>query len=209
MIKLVLFDLGKVLVDFDFERVFKRLTQSSPYSLSHIQRYFEHNPLWEVFEEGKLSPQQFVAHVTKELQLKLPEAAFVEIWSDIFWENTPVVELMRRVRLNRYPVYIISNVNAIHLAHIQRRFSVLQEVDYVVASCEVGIRKPAPGIYQQALDHAQVKPQAAVFIDDTLGHVEAARQLGIHGIHYQEPERLAQEFHRLGVSLNHQTQGNQ
>lgn len=207
MIKLVLFDLGKVLVDFDFERVFQRFAAVSPHPVSRIQDYFEHNPLWEGFEEGKLSPHDFVAQVTQTLQLKLPEAAFIEIWNDIFWENAPVVELMRLVRRNRYPVYVVSNVNPLHLAHIRQRFSVLHEVDHVVASCEVEVRKPDPAIYQRALDHAQVTPPAAVFVDDTLGHVEAARQLGIHGIHYQDPERLLQEFQQLGVSLNHQAHG--
>jgi putative hydrolase of the HAD superfamily len=56
--------------------------------------------------------------------------------------------------------------------------------DAFVSSCEVGMRKPDPGIFQLALGIAQVKPEECLYFDDRIMLVEAAKKVGIHAHHH-------------------------
>ena len=57
--------------------------------------------------------------------------------------------------------------------------------DAFVSSCEVGMRKPDPGIFHLALGIAQAKPEECLYFDDRTMLVEAARKVGIHAHHHQ------------------------
>jgi 2-haloacid dehalogenase len=66
-------------------------------------------------------------------------------------------------------------------------------------SCSVGASKPNPIIYQAALKACKTRAQEAVYIDDILAYVEAARRLGMSGIQFQSPEQLRADLQALGV----------
>ena len=59
-----------------------------------------------------------------------------------------------------------------------------QWFDVVVASCEVGSCKPAPEIYRICLERLGVSADAALFVDDRLENIQAARDLGLHALHF-------------------------
>jgi FMN phosphatase YigB (HAD superfamily) len=71
--------------------------------------------------------------------------------------------------------------------------------EVVFCSGDEGCAKPDPAAFQTTLDRLDVKPLEAVFIDDTGGHVKAARALGIHGIVFRDARQLARELEPLGV----------
>ena len=70
--------------------------------------------------------------------------------------------------------------------------------DVVIDSCQVGLRKPNPAMFRAALDALDVAPAQSVFLDDYLGNVTAAVELGMHAIHVGA-DRLAafDELERL------------
>lgn len=83
-----------------------------------------------------------------------------------------------------------------------RRYSSSFEWDFVVRSSVEGIAKPDPRIYEITCERLGVEPQAAVFLDDLEHNVEGARQVGMHGTHFVDPDEALAELERLaGVSL--------
>jgi epoxide hydrolase-like predicted phosphatase len=66
--------------------------------------------------------------------------------------------------------------------------------DLIVDSCDVGLRKPDPAIFHLTCDRLGVKPEAAVFLDDTRRHVEAARSIGLHAILVRDPRDALAEL---------------
>ena len=74
--------------------------------------------------------------------------------------------------------------------------------DVVYCSGDEGMAKPDPAAYNLTLKRLGTLPHEAIFIDDTIGHVKAARNLGIHAILFTESERLKLELNRLLVGPN-------
>ena len=70
-----------------------------------------------------------------------------------------------------------------------------------IYSCSVGASKPSPLIYREALRACKVQAGQAGYIDDILAYVEAARRLGMAGIHYQSPGQLTSELAGFGVNV--------
>ena len=68
-----------------------------------------------------------------------------------------------------------------------------------LSSCYLGLRKPDPRIYHQALGIAQAEPRHTLMIDDREPNLEPARAMGIRVHHYTSPKNLAAELTTLGL----------
>jgi HAD superfamily hydrolase (TIGR01509 family) len=64
----------------------------------------------------------------------------------------------------------------------------------------VGVTKPNPLIYREALRACRVRAEEAVYIDDIGAYVEAAQRLGMAGIQFESPQQLASAFRELGLA---------
>lgn len=114
-----------------------------------------------------------------------------------------VVDRVREVRSSGLVTALVTN-NAAEFRDLWRPLVPLDELfDVVVDSSEEGVRKPDPRIFHLALERlGDVAPSRAVFLDDYVGNVEAARQLGLHGIVVESDHTPAFEelFELLGLS---------
>jgi glucose-1-phosphatase len=188
--QLIIFDLGNVLVDFDFKKVVTRLKEHSPHDEKEIKTYFSQTALWDRFERGQVSPEDFFAALKKDLQLDTLEfQAFIPAWNDIFVEKPDTVSILNRLR-GRYKLAMISNVNKMHWDHILAGHAFMEWFDHRVASYEVGHRKPDREIYQLTLDRFNVPASRAIFIDDLHVNVAAAQSLGIRGHLFHTADKL-------------------
>src|SRR4029077_17158089 len=88
------------------------------------------------------------------------------------------VAILRQLR-GRYRLAMISNVNLMHWEHIRNGQAFMNWFDLLIASYAVGRRKPDLEIHRLTLRQMGVSPERALFIDDVLSHVHAARSLGI------------------------------
>lgn len=192
--ELIIFDLGRVLVDFDFMKVVRGLKKHSPHSAATIRHYFKSTPLWDKFERGTVSEKEFFKALTKDLQLKgLVYEAFLELWNDIFEEMPETVAIVERLRKS-YRLAMISNVNPMHWKYVQKKHSFMNWFDHPIASYAVGHRKPELEIYQLTLRRAKVHPTKAIFIDDVKAHITAARSLGIRAHHFIDAKTLRKDL---------------
>ena len=191
---LIIFDLGRVLVDFDFSKVVRNLKRYSPLTEKQIYRFFLQTPLWDTFERGQTEPKDFFQQLSKDLHIEnLSFKDFTPLWNSIFTEKHDTVSILQRLR-GRYRIALLSNVNIMHWDHIIETHDFMSWFDHPIASCSVGQRKPEFDIFRTTLHMAEAKPAQAVFIDDVESHVLAAKALGIRAHQFIDARQLVRDL---------------
>jgi HAD superfamily hydrolase (TIGR01509 family) len=155
---------------------------------------------WSRLKVGAISDEAYVRHVAEQLDLPGQEAAlsFLQAFytSDRF--NPDVMNAARALR-ERYKVGLLSNAFPAQVETILKQYEidVHNEFDVYVNSALVGLSKPDPAIYHLTLDRLGVEPGEAVFLDDTLRNVDAAREIGMHALQFVDPEVSLSELEAL------------
>ena len=196
-IKAIIFDLGGVLLrTADFsprERLAARLGRTR----LELEALVFGGQSGTAAQRGEISMQQHWEHVRQALDLNQPE---FELFQQEFWGQDEMdyalVDTIRSLR-PRCRTALLSN-NFPNLRRLlAERWPIADAFDELVLSSEIGILKPDPRIYQVALERLGVQPAEAVFVDDFLHNVEAARALGLHAIHFRSPAQARAELEAL------------
>jgi putative hydrolase of the HAD superfamily len=198
-VSLIIFDLGKVIVDLSHLEMAAAIAEKStearfqnPFTL--LSSVFESdNALTRPFDEGKLSPQEFYEAACRRFHLNLSYDDFILRWNRSFKENARVTELIERL-YSRYRLFLLSNTNLLHYAYLEKTLPALQKMEQKILSFEIGHRKPSPLIFQVALQRAGVPPPEILYIDDMPESVSVANGLGIQGIVFKSIEHLEEEL---------------
>lgn len=193
--ELIIFDLGRVLVDFDFMKVIKGLQSHTHLGAKEIRQYFKSTPLWDRFERGHVKPQAFFKELKKDLNLgkQLDFETFELLWNDIFEEKKDSLEILKKLR-KRYRLAMISNVNEMHWLHVKKNHSFMEWFEHPIASYAVGHRKPELEIFHLTLKRAKVDPSKAIFIDDLVAHTKAAKSIGIRAHTFTTAAKLKKDL---------------
>lgn len=195
MIKLIIFDLGKVILDFSFSSVAEGLAGSSKHVLykdpGNVADYLlKHGAGIAVrYESGKIGSEEFYNHIKESLCLDISFDQFKQIWSDIFRENEGVADLIDRLKMD-FRLCLLSNTNELHFEFIRKNFPVVYKFDNWILSYEAGVMKPDPEIFRIALRKAGVGAEEAIFIDDIRGHVLGAQGLGINSVEFKSVAQI-------------------
>lgn len=147
---------------------------------------------------GEISLEEHHAYVQREL--KLPSTAALQHLLEQFFAGDQLdLELVRLIRelKRRYTTAVLSNYVSILREKITTTWAIADAFDHLVISSEVGHKKPAPEIYQIALETIGCQPEEAVFIDDFIENIDGAQLLGIHGIHFINPEQAISDLTSL------------
>jgi putative hydrolase of the HAD superfamily len=196
--KAVIFDLGRVLVNFDFRRGYRELEGLCPYSASEIPVRIQSAGLVKRFETGLIGPRDFYAEFSELLGLTIDYSRFCEIWTSIFTEALLPESLLESLAA-RYRLVLLSNTNPIHFEMIRGAYPHLRHFHRLVLSHEVKAMKPQPEIYRAALEAAQCRPEECFFTDDILEYVEGARLLGIDAVQFESREQIERELSARGI----------
>lgn len=199
-IKTVMFDLGKVIVPFDFRRTYSRMEQFCGIPQSEIAQRIARTGLIDRFETGTIEPVDFARELSAQLDFETTYDDFCDIWSSIFLPETLISEAMVEGIARRYRLLLLSNTNAIHFAMLRRNYPLLRHFHSFVLSYEVGAMKPRPAIYKRAIEEAQCRPEECFFTDDLAVNVEAARSHGIDAVVFESADQVTSELHRRGVA---------
>jgi putative hydrolase of the HAD superfamily len=199
VIKTVIFDLGKVLIPFDFSRGYRAMEKHCGHSAAEIPKRIGATDLVRRFESGLVEPRDFVEQLSGMLDLRVTYEQFCEIWSSIFLPETLVPESMLAGIGERYRMLLLSNTNAIHFDMVRQNYPMLRHFHHLVLSYEVKAMKPSPAIYREAIARAQCAPHECFFTDDILAYVEAARGEGIDAVQFQSCAQLQQDLAARGV----------
>ena len=126
--KAVIFDLGKVLVDFDYAIAGRSIAGRGRLSADQVRQFIDHSPLLYRFETGQISKEQFFAEIQATTGFTGSIEQFSEIFSDIFTPIEPMVTLHVELRERGVPTYIFSNTNELAVARIRRNFPFLSPI---------------------------------------------------------------------------------
>jgi putative hydrolase of the HAD superfamily len=185
----VIFDIGGVLINVDFSPTNAAISQVVKLPPMEIaRRLMSHRSLIE-FECGRATVEVFHREIEGLLNCSIEFDVFHTAWNSIFKaEIDENIQLLRT--LNKRPdckVGVLSNTNAPHFTYLKQQMKVLNEVEYLYASHEIGCRKPDAESYQHVLNRMNVRPERAVFIDDLPENLEGARRVGMRTIHAVNP----------------------
>jgi glucose-1-phosphatase len=200
----IVFDLGKVLIDFDHRIAVEKLSALTHKTPEDIYGLFFDSKLTRLFEEGKIAPEAFCGKIKNILKLKIKYEQFVPIWNEIFFfsEQNRAVHAVAVKLKERYTVSLLSNINALHLAYIRENFpAVFDAFHHVFTSCEMGCMKPDPRIYSLVLKQLNAKPGELFYTDDRIELIDRARTMGIRGYQYTGVEQLTKDLAHCGITL--------
>jgi putative hydrolase of the HAD superfamily len=181
VIKSFIFDIGNVLLPFDFTVAIRRLEPLCGTPVAGAMQVCR--PLIDACETGELGRADFLRRITAVLKFSGTDEELAGIWQDIFTENAAMTELVRSLH-GRYPLHLLSNTSEIHVDHFTRAYPVFCCFSGAVYSHEAKCMKPGREIYEIAMQKFGVNPVETVFIDDLPANVQAARELGFEAIQY-------------------------
>ena len=199
MIEKVLFDLGNVLLRFDFDRVYAALALYDA-DIAALKGSAM-DALKIKFETGLISNEAMFQRAAELSGYTGSRAHFEQSWQDIFVVNAPMLHLLKDLRSRQIPCYLLSNSNDLHVRHIRETYEVLEPFNDIIFSHEVKAMKPGEAIFEQAITKFDLAPNKTVFIDDLAANIETGRRLGFHCVHYDPDahEAAENEFRGLGL----------
>jgi len=197
-INAVIFDLGNVLVNYDVKKAARRFSEAGGISQVRIWAHFFLSKFEQAYTRGEISTPEFYRAARRVFRKPVSYSTFKHYWNDIFWENPGMDKLLTRIK-KHYPLYLISNTNALHFTHIKKHFKLLRHFDRKFPSHEVGARKPDLKIYRRVLKKIRLRPEETVFIDDMKSFIAGARKAGMHAIRFKTRPQLIRDLRRLGI----------
>ncbi len=192
------FDLGGVLVKVNLDQFKQELASRTRCTTEQIDMAIFNNNLKGQFDQGLISREEFCLRAVNCMQADLNPAIFGEMWSDMFEEITPNVNILRLIN-RRMPVYAATNIDPLHLAALNDRFRWMKLFSGIAASCLLGVCKPTPEFLIQALDKFKLNPADCLFIDDKMENVESAGQMGMTAIYAPNHRTLALTLESLDL----------
>lgn len=200
MIKLIIFDLGNVILNFDHMIICRKLSKISKLSPQQIYDIIFVSGLERLYDEGKISTKNFFKQISNKLKLNIPFKEFKQIWEDIFWLNEGIEEVIMRLK-EKYKLFLLSNTNQLHFEFAKNKFDILTFIDEYILSYKIGYTKPDAKIFYEALKKSMVSASQCIYIDDIKEHIDAASKIGINGILFQSIDELKKDLPRHGVKL--------
>ncbi|MDB5120954.1 MAG: Phosphorylated carbohydrates phosphatase [Sphingobacteriales bacterium] len=195
MINTIIFDLGAVLIDWNPTYLYKKIFEQEEQMHHFLKNVC--TPDWNEEQDAGRSLKE----ATDLLVRDFPDheeniKAFYGRWTEMLGDAIHgTVDIFKELKdSGNYKIYALTNWSAETYPIAVERFDFLNWFDGVVVSGTELMRKPSPLFYNLLLNRYNVKAEEALFIDDNLRNVLAARELGIDSIHFQSSEQLKQEL---------------
>ncbi|KAH0533640.1 hypothetical protein FGG08_007618 [Glutinoglossum americanum] len=199
-IRAVFFDLGKVLVHFDWTRSLEEISRRSPNTPAEAWRITYNDGARHEYECGRISTPDFFESLRGKLQFDGTAIELEHLWCDIFTPMDAHIALAQEIA-KTHIVGIISNTNAAHIDFLEPLYPMFQifPKERRIYSHDVKCMKPDRHIYDLALATAGTTPETTLFIDDLEDNIHGVRALGWHGVHLRPETDLAAELGALGL----------
>jgi FMN phosphatase YigB (HAD superfamily) len=197
----VVFDLGKVLVDFDFGIAAAKIAGRSQLTASQILKMLNQSPLLHRYESGLMTDEEFAVEVCSTCAFSGTLDEFYGAFADIFTEIRPMTALHDALRVNRIPTCIFSNTNGLAIGHIRQRYPFFTHFDHYILSYEQGVMKPAAAIYAAVERVLGLTGEAIVYLDDRAENVEGGLARGWRAVLHETPEKTISALAQLGLPV--------
>jgi len=182
MIEACLFDIGNVIITFDFMKSARRLAESASVPAGEILERV--SPLTVDLELGRITVDEFIAEASARIGYRGEASTFRDHFADIFELNGPMAAFIDSVRARGIPLHLLSNTNGIHVPFFEATYPVFGAFEGRIYSHEVGLMKPDPAIYGLVRDTLRLDPSRTLYIDDLPANCEAGAAAGFLTIPY-------------------------
>jgi len=196
--KAILFDLGNVLFDLDIPKTWRAMENILEVELEHTFNYPPTQEVMYAYEKGLVDTGTFVGEIQRLCPSDVSAEKIVDAWNAMLVtmpkERFDFLEVLKK----RFPLYLLSNINSLHLEffyrHIREDHGVLnwdnKYFKQTFYSHLLGMRKPEPEIYQHVAAEINLPMESIVFIDDNVHNIRSAAELGMQTYHLGEKEEV-------------------
>ena len=195
----IVFDLGKVLVDFDYSIAARRIGAAGRLPFDQIQKYLSQSDLLIRYETGLISRQEFFQEVSVTTGFAGTLEEFGRFFGGIFTEMPAMTALHAALRRAGFPTYIFSNTNDLAVEDIREKFPFFANFDGYIFSYEVRSMKPHVKIYEALERMAGKRGSDLLYIDDRAENILAGEARGWQTILQETPEKTLAAINRLGL----------
>ena len=193
MIDTVIFDMGGVLVNLDWDSVCARLKEQSSLEACAVRREVINGPIVRSTMLGLISSRGYHQALCEKLAAGLSYDEFVDIWNSLLSTNEAIVSIVERLKPN-HRLVLGSNTDAIHFTSAIERFPVLEVFERYFVSYKMGLLKPDPAFFDHVLQRLDTPASNCLFIDDRAENVASARSVGMIGLEFTISEKLRSDL---------------
>jgi len=197
--RVVVFDLGKVLVDFDYSIAYSKIAGAGTASAGDVQHVLEDIALLRRYETGSLDRRQFFQEICAATGYRQSLEQFSADFSDIFFEIPEMIALQERLGRAGVPTFIFSNTNDLAVEHIRRRFPFFGHFDGYVLSYEHGAMKPDGKLYEVVERQTGRSGPEIAYLDDRAENVAAGAARRWQAILHETPAASIGALAHLGL----------
>ncbi len=186
----VIFDFGGVVIDIDFNLTHKAFENLGVKNLDKLFSKAKQTELFDKFEKGILSDNEFRNEATKLLNINISEKEFDNAWNKMILDIPEKrIKLLQTIK-SKYRTFLLSNSNKIHYAlyyselRTKHKIMCFEELfENVYFSFNTGMIKPDKDVFMFVIEQNNLNPEKTLFIDDSLQHIKAAEELGLQTYH--------------------------
>lgn len=202
-VRALLFDLGGVVIGFDFGRAFRLWAARAECDPALVVERFSLDKAYEQHERGEIEASEYFASLRQSLEINISDGDFIEGWNDVYLGPVRgIAEVLSRAQ-ERFPIYAFTNSNPTHKAVWEVRYAdELKPFRSIFVSSDLGCRKPDPEAFRLVASRMGFQPHQILFFDDTPGNVVGARMTGMEGVVVESAKDVRQVLSRLGVELD-------
>lgn len=197
--EVVVFDLGKVLLDFDYGIVVGKLASRGRLSVPELKRLLVESPLLPSYERGELTSRQFFDVVQLETGFDGGFDEFSGYFGNIFSPIPPMVALQAELRGRGVPTFIFSNTNDLAIEYVRRSYPFFGGFDGYVLSYEHGSMKPDAPLYEVVERVTGRREAAILYLDDRPENVEAGAARGWQAVMHTDPAETRSRVQAAGL----------
>lgn len=191
--KAVLFDLGGVLIDIDYQATENAFELLGVKDFQDRYTQFAQNALFDRFECGEISPQHFVNLLLPYTRPGTTPNQVVAAWNAMIGAfPSKKLAHLSQLKAQQAPLFLLSNTNALHMVEVAKSLQKVSDLglnaffEKVYLSHEIGKRKPHPETFVWICEQMGYAPKDVLFIDDSPQHIEGAKAAGLQTHFYQD-----------------------
>ena len=196
-IKNIIFDLGGVILNLDYSKTVNEFKKLGVLNFQELYSQKKQSIIFDDFEKGNIQSEKFISSINIAKNLKIKEFDFINAWNAMILE-IPIqrLEFIEGLK-DDYKVFLLSNTNEIHINKFEDdliKEKMLDKFyncfDKIYYSSRMGKRKPDENCFSQVLEENKLIPYQTLFIDDSIKHINGAKQLGIQTFHLEKNKSI-------------------
>ena len=197
----LLFDLGGVLIDVDFNRAIEVWAPYSSLSVNDLMRTLAVDVAYQQHERGEITAAKYFNHLAATLKLDATLAEIEQGWNAIFIGEITEARLLVESVCATIPCYSFTNTNATHTAIWRAQFPQITRLfERIFTSHEMGLRKPERAAFEHIVQSTGIPASSILFFDDLLENVEGAKDAGLQSVLVRSPADIASSLRGFRLS---------